>query len=81
MSSPLHNQPYRSIATLYSVDGKRAVEMLEFSESGTYLDEREQVAAEVFENRHGGNLVGPFASPEQAEEFIVATAWFRGESG
>jgi hypothetical protein len=23
-------------------------------------------------------MVGPFRSPEEAEKFIVATAWFRG---
>jgi len=64
--------------TLYSEDGKRAVGVLEFGNGETYLDEQEWVEGTTFKNRHSGRLVGPFASPADAEKFIVATRWFRG---
>lgn len=75
--SSLLGQEYRSAFTLYSADGKRAVEALEFRNGETYLDEREWLEGTTFKNRHAGNLVGPFASPEDARMFIVATSWFR----
>jgi hypothetical protein len=74
----LQGQEYRSVSTLYSLDGKRAAEVLEFRNGETYLDEREWSEGTTFKNRHSGSLVGPFASPEDAEKFIVATSWFRG---
>ena len=52
--------------------------MLEFRNGETFLDEQEWVEGTTFKNRHSGRLVGPFASPEDAEKFILATAWFRG---
>jgi hypothetical protein len=76
--SSIQGQEYRSVWTLYSVDGKRAAEVLEFRNGETYLDEREWSEGTTFKNRHSGSLVGPFASPEDAEKFIVATSWFRG---
>jgi len=76
-SSP-QGQEYRSAFTLYSVDGKRAAEVLEFRNGETYLDEKEWFEGTTFKNRHSGNLVGPFASPEEAKKIIVATSWFRG---
>ena len=76
--SPLQGQEYRSAFKLYSKDGKRAVDMLEFRNGETYLDEQEWVEGTTFKNRHSGSLVGPFASPADAENFIVATPWFRG---
>jgi hypothetical protein len=76
--SPLKGADYRSAFTLYSVDGKRAAEVLEFRNGETYLDEQEWFEGTTFKNRHSGQLVGPFASPEDAEKFIVATSWFRG---
>jgi hypothetical protein len=63
----LQGQEYRSAFTLYSADGKRAAEALEFRNGETYLDEREWSEAATFKNRHSGQLVGPFASPEDAE--------------
>lgn len=77
--SPLQGQEYRSAFTLYSVDGKRAAEVLEFRNGETYLDEKEWFEGTTFKNRHSGGLVGPFASPEDARKFIVATSWFRGD--
>lgn len=77
--SSLHGQEYRSAFTLYSEDGKRAAEVLEFRNGEIYLDEQEWVEGTTFKNRHSGSLVGPFASPEDAEKFIVATSWFCGE--
>ena len=74
----LQGLEYRSAFTLYSVDGKRAAEVLEFRNGETYLDEQEWLEGMTFKNRHSGSLVGPFASPEDAERFIVATPWFRG---
>ena len=77
--SPLHGQEYRSAFVLYSKDGKRAVDVLEFRNDGTYLDEKEWVEGTTFTNRHSGKLVGPFASPTEAEKFVVATSWFCGD--
>lgn len=77
--SSLQGQEYRNAFTLYSVDGKRAAVVLEFRSGETYLDEQEWVEGTTFKNRHSGDLVGPFASPEDAEKFIVATSWFRGD--
>ena len=76
--SPLQGQEYRSSFTLYSADGKRAADVLEFGNGETYLDEQEWVEGTTFKNRHSGRLVGPFASPADAKNFIVATPWFRG---
>jgi hypothetical protein len=76
--SPIQGQEYRRAFTLHSEDGKRAADVLEFSNGETYLDEQEWVEGTTFKNRHAGRLVGPFASTADAEKFIVATAWFRG---
>lgn len=78
--SPIQGQEYRSVFKLYSADAKREVEVLEFLNGETYLDEREWVEGTTFKNRHSGSLVGPFASPEDAEKFIVATRWFTGRN-
>jgi len=77
----LAGQQYRVVCTLYSKYGKRAAEVREFRNGETYLLEREQVHASTFEDRHSGRMVGPFASPADVENFIVATAWFRGREG
>lgn len=76
--SRIQGQECRSAFKLYSDDGKRVVDVLEFRNGETYLDEQEWVEGTVFKNRHSGKLVGPFASPADAEKFIVATSWFRG---
>lgn len=76
--SPLTGQEYRVAFILYSVDGKRAGEVREFSNGETYLSEEEWVEGTTFKNRHSGRMVGPFASPDEAEKYIVATAWFCG---
>ena len=75
--SPIQGKEYRSAFKLYSEDGKRAVDALEFCNGETYLDEQDWVEGNTFKNRHAGRLVGPFASPADAEKFIVATLWFR----
>lgn len=75
---PTEGQDYRSVFTLYSDDGKRAANVLESRNGETYLDEQEWVEGTTFKNRHSGNLVGPFASPEDAERYVVATPWFCG---
>jgi hypothetical protein len=56
----------------------RAVNVFEFKGGETYLDEQEWLVGGAFVNRHSGPLVGPFASPTEAEAFIVATPWFCG---
>jgi hypothetical protein len=76
--SPLHGFEYRVAFKLYSPDGEREVEVLEFRHGETYLREREWVQGTTFKDRHSGNMVGPFASPADAENFIVATPWFIG---
>lgn len=75
--SSLAGLNYRVAYTLTSKDGKREVEVREFSDTQTFLAEREKVDG-IFRERHMGQMVGPFPSPEEAERFIVATAWFRG---
>jgi hypothetical protein len=75
---PIQGKECRSAFKLYSDDGKRAAEVLEFCNGETYLDEQEWVEGNTYKNRHSGGLVGPFASPAEAESFIVATPWFRG---
>lgn len=75
----LLGQQYQVAFTLYSEDGERAVDVLEFRNGETYLDEKERVDGTTFQNRHSGALVGPFASPTDAETFIVGTPWFSGE--
>jgi hypothetical protein len=74
----LQGQEYRSALKLYSKDGKRVVDVLEFRNGETYVDEQEWVEGTIFQNRHSGRLFGPFASPADAESFVVATSWFRG---
>lgn len=74
----LKGKEYRSAFSLYSADGKRAVDVLEFRHGETFPDEKEWVEGTEFKNRHSGLLVGPFASPEEARKFIVATTWFCG---
>jgi hypothetical protein len=69
---------YQVACTLYSKDGKRAAEVREFSNGETYLLESEWVDGTTFAERHEGRMVGPFASPTDAERFIVATPWFNG---
>jgi len=74
----LYGAKYRVPSTLYSDDGKRAAEIREFDNGETYLLESDWVEDTTFRARHKGRLVGPFASPKDAERFIVATAWFNG---
>jgi len=76
--SDLRGLDYGVASKLYSEDGKREVEVREFNTGETYLVEREQIEGTTFNDRHSGRMVGPFASPEDAEKFIVSTAWFCG---
>jgi hypothetical protein len=76
--SLLHGLKYRVAFILYSQDGKRGAEVREFSNGETYLVEKEWVEETTFKDRHSGGMVGPFASPADAERFIVATDWFLG---
>ncbi|QUD89854.1 hypothetical protein [Phenylobacterium montanum] len=76
--SPLKGRSYRIAFQLYSEDGSRSVDILEFEGGEVFLDEKEKVGTGGFENRHSGSLVGPFASAEAAESFIVGTSWFSG---
>jgi hypothetical protein len=75
---PLLGLEYRVAFKLYSEDGKREVEVLEFDNGESYLIERDWVADSTFKDRHSGKPVGPFTSPTAAEMFIVATPWFLG---
>lgn len=75
----LYGMQYRVAFSLYSADGKRCADVLEFRHGETYLLEKEWVEGETFKDRHGGSPVGPFASKSDAERFIVATPWFVGK--
>lgn len=74
----LNGTHYRVACTLFSNDGKRSAEVREFTNGETYLLESEWIEGTTFTERHGGRLVGPFPSPAEAEQFIVATPWFNG---
>jgi len=74
--SRLTEQSYRIAFQLYSKDGARGVDVMEFEGGEVYLNEQERRETGDYENRHGGNLVGPFTSAEAAETFIVGTTWF-----
>lgn len=78
-SQTLDGLEYRLAFSLYSHDGKRCADVLEFQNGETYLLEKEWIEGETFAERHGGAPVGPFASTADAEAFIVATAWFGGK--
>lgn len=78
-NKPIAGVEYHVTATLYSSDGKRSVEIREFSHGDTYLLESEW-DKETFRERHDGSLVGPFVSPKRAEKFIISTNWFRGQN-
>jgi hypothetical protein len=78
--SRLYGLNYRVAFNLYSEDGKREAEVREFSNGEYYLAERERVEGTTFEDRHSGRMVGPFATADAAEKFIVATAWFCGRN-
>lgn len=76
----LKGMDFRVVFSVFSEDGKRAADICVFSNGETYLDEKEWVQGMTFKNRHGGSLVGPFKSTEEAEKFIVSTDWFIGRS-
>ena len=76
-SSSLDSLEFHVAFRAYSEDGKREVEVREFSNGETYVVEREWTEG-AFEDRHGGRMVGPFPSPSAAETFSVATRWFTG---
>lgn len=78
-NSSIQGQECRSLFKLYSKDGKRTADVLEFRNGETYVDEQEWVEGTTFKNRHSGSLVGPFNSPTDAEVFILATPWFCGD--
>lgn len=69
---------YRVATILISRDGKRSAEIREFANGETYLLESERAEGDMFRERHEGGLVGPFPSPEHAEQFVAATSWFNG---
>ncbi len=75
---PIAGQEFRVAFSLYSADGKREAEVRDFGGGQVYLFERERVEGTTFKDRHDGRMVGPFASPQEAERFIVATKWFCG---
>ena len=79
-NATLDGQQFGVAFNLYSKDGLREVEVREFRMGQTYVVEREQLDG-AFVDRHSGRMVGPFATPEEAENFIVATDWFCGRPG
>lgn len=76
----LDGTEYRTVFLIYSEDGRRAAEVREFSNGQFYVLETERNEGPKFEQRHEGQMVGPFKNPTHAERFIAATAWFRGQS-
>lgn len=78
-ADPAEGNAYRVTNLLYSDDAKRCVEVRKFAAGQTYIVEHDRGGDGAYVDRHGGAMVGPFGSPEEAERFIVATPWFRGE--
>ena len=74
----LEGLEYRIAFALYSKEGRRGAKVLEFLHGESFLLELECID-ETWAERHSGRLVGPFASPTDAEHFIIATPWFNGE--
>ena len=72
---PVEGDEYRVVAELYNAVGSRSAEVRLFSSGQTYILEREVIGG-VLVDRHGGAMVGPFASPWKAERFITSTDWF-----
>jgi hypothetical protein len=77
-ASPSAGFEARAVFKLYSEDGRREAEVLELRDRKAYVIERDWVEGTMFKARHPGRPVGPFASVEAAEAFIVSTAWFCG---
>ena len=73
----LNGMEFRTVFNLYSPDGRREAEVRELRTGEAYIVERERKGDGAFKDRHNGRMVGPFASPEDAEAFIIATRWFR----
>jgi hypothetical protein len=63
---------------LYNIDGSRSIEVRVKPDGLAYYVEQERVEEDVFKNRGSGKEVGPFDSPEAAENAAVGTAWFNG---
>lgn len=78
-SGPAEGDAYQVTNLLYSEDAGRCVEVRKFATGMTYVVERERSDDGAYVDRHRGAMVGPFASSEEAERFIVATPWFTGE--
>lgn len=71
-------ETFRSLFNLYPQNGEREVEVLERHDGKVFLIERDQVEGGAYKDRHGGAMVGPFPSAEEAEHFIIGTDWFNG---
>ncbi|WAC47984.1 hypothetical protein OVA03_14985 [Asticcacaulis sp. SL142] len=67
---------YRVTANLYSIDGKRGIEIHELRNGQAYYVEQEWVRDTIFRNREPITIIGPFASVHEAETAAVATSWF-----
>jgi hypothetical protein len=76
--SPIAGMLHRSKCILFSTDGQRSAEILEFANGEFYIRESELTEGSTFQDRHSGSVVGPFTSAKAAEQFIVATSWFKG---
>jgi hypothetical protein len=61
---------------LYSVDGKRSVEVRERSDGRAYFVERAWVEGTTFRDLNPGEEIGPYETPEAAELTAISRPWF-----
>jgi hypothetical protein len=63
---------------LYSVDGKRGVEVRERSDGRAFFVEQVWVEGTTFKDRSPGEEIGPYETLEAAEAAAVSRPWFSG---
>jgi hypothetical protein len=77
--TPPDEHDYYTIAFhLYSVDGKRGIEVRQRRDGQVYFIEQAWVHGTTFEDRSPGKEEGPYETLEAAEAAAVSSPWFSG---